>query len=106
MKVNKNSDNVELSHLARKKTDKTAKNKTAGDAQAAPSAASIGDTASVEISGEAKALASANQMAKSEPTTDQAKIDRIKAMMNNGTYKPDFSKVADKMINEAVLETT
>lgn len=106
MKVSKNSDNVELSHLARKKTDKAgaAKQKATGEANATPSS-SIGDTANVEISGEAKALAGANQIAKSE-NVDQAKIDRIKAMMNNGTYKPDFGKVADKMVNEAVLETT
>ena len=107
MKVNKNSDSVELSHLGRKKGEKAGgvKHKGAAEADATSSSVGPGDTSSVEISSEAKSIASANQIAKSE-SVDQAKIDRIKAMMNSGTYKPDFGKVADKMINEAALETT
>ena len=48
-------------------------------------------------------MANANQIAKSD-NVDQAKIDRIKAMINGGTYKPDFGKVADKVVNETLLQ--
>lgn len=106
MKVNNHKDSVELSQTARsKRSEKAAalKNKEAGDAAGAASPTGVGATANVEISGEAKALATANQIAKAE-NTDQAKIDRIKAMIGNGTYKPDYGKVADKMVNETLLQ--
>jgi len=103
MKVNNHKDSVELSQLARsKRGEKTSavRQKESGEASAS---AGAGSTASVEISGEAKALAQANQIARTE-STDQAKIDRIKAMIQSGTYKPDFGKVADKVVNETLLQ--
>ncbi len=103
MKVNNHKDSVDLSQVARsKRGDKVAKAKTA-EAGESKGAATIGSTASVEISSEAKAMQSANQIAKTE-STDQEKIDRIKAMLNAGTYKPDFGKVAEKMVNENLLQ--
>lgn len=105
MKVNNHKDSVELSQMARsKRSEKTAAAKGDGAEGAEAAAAGGGvQAAGVEISGEAKAMAQANQIAKSDGT-DQAKIDRIKAMLNSGTYKPDFGKVADKMVNETLLQ--
>jgi negative regulator of flagellin synthesis FlgM len=103
MKVNNHKDSVELSQLARSKRSEkanAAKNKETGDAGAP--AGSV-PAAGVEISSEAKALSQANQIARSE-NVDQAKIDRIKAMINQGTYKPDIGKVADKVVNETLLQ--
>jgi flagellar biosynthesis anti-sigma factor FlgM len=107
MKVNSNRDSVELSNLGRTKgagkTSAAAKTEKAGEASAAGAASSTGAAAGIEISSEAKAMAQANQIAKSD-NVDQAKIDRIKAMLNNGTYKPDMGKVADKVMNETLLQ--
>lgn len=105
MKVNNNKDSVELSHLSRKKTDKAgaAKQKDLADVAGPVNSSGAGEAAGVSISSEAKAMSAANQIAKAE-NPDQAKIDRVKAMINSGTYKPDFGKVAENMINEAVLE--
>ena len=107
MKVNKTQDSVELSQLGRsqgaKQTAAAAKAKSAGEAGATAAAPGTGAAAGIEISGEARALAQANQIAKND-NIDQAKIDRVKAMLNNGTYKPDFGKVADKMMNETLLQ--
>lgn len=107
MKVNNHRDSVELSNMARtkgaQKTGAAAKAKDAGETAAANGAGATGAAAGIEISGEAKALAQANQIAKSD-NVDQAKIDRIKAMINGGTYKPDFGQVADKMMNETLLQ--
>jgi flagellar biosynthesis anti-sigma factor FlgM len=105
MKVNNNKDSVELSQIARsKKGDKAAAAKAKGDAAAAAPTLAAGETANVEISSEAKAMANAKQIAKSGEATDQAKIDRIKAMIGSGTYKPDYGKVADKVVNETLLQ--
>jgi flagellar biosynthesis anti-sigma factor FlgM len=80
-----------------KKAQEAANTSEAGGAGAA------GSAAGVEISGEAKSLAAANSIARSE-NVDQAKIDRIKAMINGGTYKPDMGQVAEKMMNETLLQ--
>jgi flagellar biosynthesis anti-sigma factor FlgM len=103
MKVNNHNDSVELSQLARSKRGEKAsatRQKETGEAGAAVGA---GAAAGVEISEEAKAMANANQIARAD-NTDQAKIDRIKAMIGAGTYKPDFGKVADKVVNETLLQ--
>lgn len=101
MKVNSNKESVELSQLGKSKKAGHVRNKEA-EASTSPGV-SIGDTTGVSISDEAKAMAAANQVAKAD-STDQAKIDRIKSMINAGTYKPDFGKVADKMVNETLLQ--
>lgn len=105
MKVNNHKDSVELSQLSRsKKGDKAAAAKAKeANVDSAASAFGSGAAAGVEISSDAKSLAAANQAARAGDV-DQAKIDRIKAAINGGTYKPDFGKVADKMINETVLQ--
>lgn len=63
----------------------------------------IADSAKVEISGEAKAISQANKLARADDV-DQAKIDKVKAAINNGTYKPDYGKVADRVINEQLTQ--
>jgi flagellar biosynthesis anti-sigma factor FlgM len=107
MKINNHSDSVDISSLARnKRGDKAAAAKKAQEAANSAEASGAGATgaaAGVEISSEAKSLAAANSIARSE-NVDQAKIDRIKAMINGGTYKPDMGKVADKMLNETLLQ--
>jgi len=102
MKVN-NRESVDISQMARsKRGEKVAAQKQKEAEQSADSAV-VGGTAGVEISSEAKSLAAANQVARAD-NTDQAKIDRIKAMLANGTYKPDYGKVADKVVNETLLQ--
>lgn len=98
-----NNKNEEIANLGRsRRGDKIAKSKI-GDAAGAETPASVADSASVSISEDAKALSKAKKIAASDDV-DQAKIDRVKAMINNGTYKPDYGKVADKMVNETLLQ--
>ncbi len=104
MKVNNNSDSVELSNTSRsKRSEKAGVAKKSEENASAGSSGSLGATANVDISTEARTIAAANQAAKSE-NVDEAKIARVKAMINGGNYKPDFGKVADKMVNETVLQ--
>jgi len=103
MKVSNNKESLDLANLSR--AQKNEKNKHIGKNKIANEAApaNLGDTAEVNISSEAKAISQARQIAKSD-NVNQEKIDRIKAMINGGTYKPDFGKVADKMVNEQLLQ--
>lgn len=106
MKVNNNKDSVELSQMSRSKRGEKAGNvaaKKSEDVSGASASGGIGATANVDISTEARTIAAANQAAKAD-ATDEAKIARVKAMINGGTYKPDFGQVADKMVNETLLQ--
>lgn len=106
MKVNNNRDSVELSQASRTKRNEKAgrvDSKKSEEASGASASEGAGATANVELSAEAKSIAAASQAAKSADT-DEAKIARVKAMINGGTYKPDFGKVADKMVNETLLQ--
>lgn len=106
MKVNNHKDSVELSQLSRsKKGDKAGgvNAKKGEDASGISAGGGLGAATGVDISTEARTIAAANQAAKAD-TTDEAKIARVKAMINGGTYKPDFGAVADKMVNETLLQ--
>jgi len=108
MKVSNNKDSVDLSQVSRSKHGGKAgkvSGKGADESAATTGSSPFSGTAKVDISSDAKAMASANAIAKSDDV-DEAKIARVKAMINGGTYKPDFGKVADKMINEQLLQET
>ena len=106
MKVSNNKDPAELAGAHRtKKGDKAAAARGSQVDTGSPAAAGGATTepANVSISSEAKAMSAANQVAKSYDV-DEAKIARVKAMINGGTYKPDMGKVADKVVTEHLLQ--
>ena len=106
MKVsnNTNKEAADISQLHRsKKGDKASAAKEKESSNANAIASSVGDAANVNISSEAKAMSKAKEIASSEDI-DQAKVDRVKAMIDKGTYKPDYGKVADKLINEHLMQ--
>ena len=89
MKVSNNKESVDLSQVSRAKHGNKAgkvSSKGSEESSAATGASAFGGTASVDISSEAKSMAAANAIAKSDDA-DEAKIARVKAMINNGTYK-------------------
>jgi flagellar biosynthesis anti-sigma factor FlgM len=108
MKVNNNKDPSELAQLGRTKHGGkagAAKGKEAGESSGATVAGGSAEAAGVEISSEAKTLAAANSAARAGASdTDDAKIARVKAMINSGTYKPDMGQVADKVMNEHLMQ--
>ncbi|NUM88655.1 MAG: flagellar biosynthesis anti-sigma factor FlgM [Bdellovibrionales bacterium] len=105
MRVTKNSNidtqSVDASAIGKSRRAEKAKAEQATRAE--DGAASVGDTSKVDLSPEAKAMAKANAVAKSD-NVDQAKIDRIKALINAKQYNPDMGAVADKMVNEHILQ--
>ncbi len=102
MKVSNNKD-VDIAALARSKKAEKARAAKEGAGAEAGTSAGVGDSAQVDISSEAKTISHAKKIAKSEDV-NQEKVDRIKAMINAGTYSPDYSKVADKVVNENALQ--
>src|SRR3989338_1002813 len=54
----------------------------------------------VAISNRARDIAKAREAAKSAPDIDEAKVAGFKSAIQNGTYKVDADKVADRMVDE------
>ncbi len=54
----------------------------------------------VAISGRGKEIARVMDAANSSPEIDEAKVARFKAAIQNGSYKVDADKVADRMVDE------
>lgn len=57
----------------------------------------------VKISDQAREMQAARQAVAQMPEVDEEKVARIKAQVQNGTYKVDGRKVADNMLAESLL---
>jgi negative regulator of flagellin synthesis FlgM len=84
-------------------------NKTAYVKQAAkpvekPGATQVAKADRVELSAKAKELQAAREAIAGMDDMDHEKVARIKAQIEAGTYKADAGKIADKMIDESLLD--
>lgn len=81
--------------------DKVSTQKSSGEAAPvvtnAPAKQAPKDT--VELSKEAKAIASAKSSIADSPDVDSDKVSRLKAAIESGSYQVDSQKVAQKMFN-------
>lgn len=66
----------------------------------ASSPGSIGGDDNVSISPRAKDVAKAKAAAAGAPDTDEAKIAKLKAAIEGGSYKIDEKAIADKLVDE------
>lgn len=108
MKVTNNKDTVELSNLGRAKgtrrADAAAQAKQSAEKSEINSVAAS-DAAKVELSSEAKILAKGIDAARNAELSDQDKINMIKKKIKDGSYEPDYGEVADRMLNQQILNS-
>lgn len=71
---------------------------------AKPAATPAGKPDRVELSPRAREIQAARQAIAAMDDMDHEKIARIKARIEAGTYKVDAGKIADKMINESLMD--
>lgn len=57
-------------------------------------------TEKVAISSRAKDIAKAKEVASSTPDIDEARVARLKAAIQSGSYKADADKIADRLVDE------
>jgi flagellar biosynthesis anti-sigma factor FlgM len=57
----------------------------------------------VEVSPRAREISRANEIARSGPEIDDARVAHFQNLIDKGMYKPDASKIADKMVDEQVM---
>ncbi len=69
-----------------------------------PAAAPVAKGDRVALSARAKELQAAREVITKMDDVDHKKVARIKAQVEAGTYKVDAAKIAEKMIDEALLD--
>ncbi len=102
--INSGRDSVELSNINRaKSTNKAGKADDSSESKKASGSAST--SGSVEISEHAKLLSKGVEAAKNADLSDKEKIAMIKERIQNNNYKPDFGKVAEKLLDEHIVNS-
>ncbi|MEK6554142.1 MAG: flagellar biosynthesis anti-sigma factor FlgM [Bdellovibrionota bacterium] len=101
MKIdNKNNPAAAQINGARGRDVSDVKNKSKNS----PAAAELtGESSKVNMSDRAQMMAKAKAIATKADAADDAKIARIQAMVDAGTYKVDSAAVADKLVDEHLL---
>lgn len=83
--------------LAAKQSSNAAENKVSTATGGAPSAASQPDTVSLTDTG--VQIQTLQQIISETPDVDQARVESIKAAIDNGTYTVDATEVAQNLLN-------
>ncbi len=69
-----------------------------------PTAAPAAKGDRVELSAQAREMMAARKAIAAMDDMDHEKVARVKAQIKAGTYKVDAGKIADKMIDESLIE--
>ncbi|MGE3973385.1 MAG: flagellar biosynthesis anti-sigma factor FlgM [Bdellovibrionales bacterium] len=77
--------------------------KTKVDGKAANPLADLGSSAKVDISSRSQDIKKSFDIAKKAPDVDEAKVAKYQGLIDSGKYKVDSAKVADKMVDEMLL---
>lgn len=116
MKVNNDVKKAQLQNLANQTAatqNKKSQRSEAANAQGAETKlktdifkvekGSIADAASVDLSSRAQDMKKAKDVAQNASDVRQDKVKQLQALIDNGTYKVDARKIADKMVNEELM---
>lgn len=113
---NKIGQNINLSDSGR--ADKSKENSTAKTTAAAVqsdtktekaqslkelSSSNKNDSVKVDLSERAQDIRKAKEMAMATPDVDMEKVEKFRKLIDEGKYKVDAKSVADRMVNEGLL---
>ncbi len=90
------NDTENISALNRKKTETDSLKKKSSTGSASED--------KVEISSQASELGKLQQQAKASPDIRKDRVEAIKLQLDEGTYRTDSNKIAEKLIDEALFE--
>jgi negative regulator of flagellin synthesis FlgM len=102
MKVNGTGPNSTRDVGGSNAASSTSKTKRGSSTSKAPQIES-GVEDKVAISSRAKDSAKAKEIAASSPDIDEAKVARLKSAIQNGSYKVDSDKVAERLVDEHLM---
>lgn len=83
----------------RRSADKAVKTETAVGAEKGSPSSAPSSSDSVSLSSAAKNLAQLESELKGLPEIDQQRVEAIRAMLSDGSYKIDLEKLAQKMLD-------
>ena len=66
----------------------------------------LGSSAKVELSPRAKDMKRIKELALKAPDVDEAKISKFQKLIDSGKYKVDSAKVADKLVDDQLLNAS
>lgn len=101
--VNSGRDSVELSNVNRTKSNNRVDAKERSEKSERNSESSA--SGKIEISENAKLLSKGVDAARNADISDQEKIAMIKEKIRNRDYQPDFGKVAEKLLDEHIVNS-
>lgn len=107
MKITHNKVGQNLNLTDSNKTDK-AKEKSSVDSLATDKKVSSaqeinGEAAKVNLSERAQDIRKAKELALASPDVDTDKVEKLRKLIDEGKYKVDAKAVADRMVNEGLL---
>ena len=78
----------------------TARTKPAQDAE---TRAQIKDSTNVNLSPRAQQMQKAKEIARGDDSIDEARVARLQKLIDEGDYKVDADKIADRLVDEHML---
>lgn len=60
-------------------------------------------SAKIDLSPRAQSMKRINELAHSAPDVDEAKVKKFQELIDKGLYKVDSKKVADKMVDDSLM---
>ena len=79
----------------------TAKSTRSGKSPAAEAlGATVGSSAKVELSSRAQEMKRVKEMSTPSNDVDEAKVARLQALIDNGSYKVDAEAIAERLVSE------
>ncbi len=104
MKVTGKDDSIHLENYLRQVGEKQIREHPKADAPPGKNAGQVLQEDKVVLSSKAKQISEAKNVVTALPDVDSAKVARLRLQVSNGTYQVDAKKVADKMIDQSLLD--
>lgn len=104
MKVsNNNSNAINSSQLGKATSAQSAEEAKKSKGSSTVGAEELSGAAKVEVSGRARDVQKAKDIAMGGPSVDEAKVARLQKLIDEGKYKIDAQSIADKLVDEHML---
>jgi len=104
MKVTGKDDSIHLENYLRQVGEKQIRGHARTDAPPGKNAGQVLQEDKVVLSSKAKQISEAKNVVTALPDVDSAKVARLRLQVSNGTYRIDAHKMADKMIDQSLLD--
>jgi len=104
MKVTGKDDSIHLENYLRQVGEKQIRGHGKTGAPPGKNTGQVLQEDKVELSTKSKQISEAKNVVTALPDVDSAKVARLRLQVSNGTYRIDAQKVANRMIDQSLLD--